>query len=185
MSAMDLIRFRMRPISRRGPSWRPMHTQPLCQQYERVAGAVAEDHRGICLPKFQFAGNRGTGVCHRPHPGSPSDTSKNARGENRRSSCAATPCAAQAGIVPMFDRKNGLFSGCFRRNRGSARKKRALVTRIFTICWDSYDCKPLIMSNIRRPGPSKKIAPKTLPWVFCPFPDVLEWSHKCRNDISG
>ncbi len=34
------------------PVWKPMHTQPLFAQAERIRGEVAEDlfHRGICLP---------------------------------------------------------------------------------------------------------------------------------------
>ena len=52
MSAGDLIRYLDQCNVEARPVWRPMHVQPLYQDFERVGGAVAEDvnRRGICLP---------------------------------------------------------------------------------------------------------------------------------------
>jgi pyridoxal phosphate-dependent aminotransferase EpsN len=52
MSAGDLIRFLDLANIEARPVWKPMHTQPLYRDYERVGGEVAEDlnQRGICLP---------------------------------------------------------------------------------------------------------------------------------------
>ncbi len=58
MSATDLIRFLDAANIEARPVWRPMHTQPICQKYERVGGGVAEDlnRRGICLPSSSSMG---------------------------------------------------------------------------------------------------------------------------------
>jgi pyridoxal phosphate-dependent aminotransferase EpsN len=52
MSAMNLIRHLDAANVESRPVWRPLHTQPLYEKFERVGGAVAEDlnRRGICLP---------------------------------------------------------------------------------------------------------------------------------------
>jgi len=52
MSAVDLIRFLDAANVEARPIWRPLHTQPLYQQFECIGGGVAEDlnGRGLCLP---------------------------------------------------------------------------------------------------------------------------------------
>ena len=52
MTAAELIRYLDAANVEARPVWRPMHTQPLYQQFEHVGGAVAEDLNrcGICLP---------------------------------------------------------------------------------------------------------------------------------------
>jgi pyridoxal phosphate-dependent aminotransferase EpsN len=52
MSSTELIRFLDAANVEARPVWKPMHTQPLYQRFERVGGAVAEDlsTRGLCLP---------------------------------------------------------------------------------------------------------------------------------------
>ncbi len=52
LSRDELIRHLEASNVESRPVWKPMHTQPLYQGYERVGGAVSEDlnRRGICLP---------------------------------------------------------------------------------------------------------------------------------------
>jgi pyridoxal phosphate-dependent aminotransferase EpsN len=52
LSAVELIRFLDAANIEARPVWRPMHTQPLYQKYERVGGATAErlNRSAICLP---------------------------------------------------------------------------------------------------------------------------------------
>lgn len=52
LSTADLIRFLEKANVESRPVWKPMHTQPLYRDHERLGGAVAEDlnERGICLP---------------------------------------------------------------------------------------------------------------------------------------
>jgi dTDP-4-amino-4,6-dideoxygalactose transaminase len=52
MTARELIQFLDAANVETRPVWRPMHTQPLYEEFEVIGGAVAEDlnRRGICLP---------------------------------------------------------------------------------------------------------------------------------------
>lgn len=52
MSSPDLIRFLDAANIESRPIWKPMHTQPIYREFERVGGHVAEqlNANGICLP---------------------------------------------------------------------------------------------------------------------------------------
>ena len=52
MTAVELIRFLDAANIESRPVWRPLHTQPLYEKFERVGGSVAEELNrcGICLP---------------------------------------------------------------------------------------------------------------------------------------